>query len=72
MSTQSQAGVEISGSDVALATRQGARSSFVWGMVLVALGIFAVMAPLFSGIATAILVGMLLLTVMYLALPWLA
>ncbi len=63
MSTPQQAGteIEITTSDVSLAARQGARSSFVWGMVLVALGIFAVMAPLFSGIATAVLVGMLLL-----------
>ena len=53
--------IEITPSDVALATRQGARSSFIWGLVLVALGIFAVMAPLFSGIATTVLVGLLLL-----------
>lgn len=53
--------IEISGSDVLLAARQGARATFVWGMVLVSLGVFAVMAPLFSGIATSVLVGMLLL-----------
>jgi uncharacterized membrane protein HdeD (DUF308 family) len=62
MGTPQQAGTEISGSDVLLAARQGARSTFVWGMVIVSLGVFAVMAPLFSGIATSVLVGMLLLT----------
>lgn len=63
MSTPQPAGteIEITGSDVALAARQGARSTFVWGMVLVALGIFAVVAPLFTGVATAVLVGMLLM-----------
>ena len=64
MSTPQQAGtgIEISGSDVLLATRQGTRSTFIWGMVLVSLGVFAVVAPLFSGIATSVLVGMLLMT----------
>ena len=37
-------------------------ASFVFGAVLVTLGIFAVMSPLFSGIATAVLVGLLLFT----------
>ena len=53
--------LEITGSDVLAVARQASRSSFVFGAVLVCLGIFAVMAPLFSGIATTVLVGILLL-----------
>jgi len=54
--------IDIAGSDVLAAARQASRSSFVFGAVLITLGIFAVMAPLFSGIATTVLVGLLLLT----------
>lgn len=53
--------VDLAGSDILAAARQASRSGFVFGAVLVCLGIFAVMAPLFSGIATAVLVGMLLM-----------
>ena len=47
---QTGTGIEISGSDVLLATRQGTRSTFIWGMVLVSLGLLAVVAPLISGV----------------------
>lgn len=52
--------IEVSGSDLLLMARQQSRASIAFGVMLVSLGVFAVMAPLFSGIATAVLVGMLL------------
>lgn len=55
-----RARTEVTGSDLLLMARQQSRASMVFGIVLVSLGVFAVMAPLFSGIATAVLVGMLL------------
>ena len=60
--TDSAGAIDIAGRDVLAAARQASRSSFVFGAVLVTLGIFAVMSPLFSGIATAVLVGLLLMT----------
>lgn len=54
------ASIEVSGSDLLLMARQQSRASVVFGIILVSLGVFAVMAPLFSGITTAVLVGMLL------------
>ena len=57
-STQTRS--EVTGSDLLLMARQQSRASMVFGIVLVSLGVFAIMAPLFSGIATAVLVGMLL------------
>lgn len=45
-----------------LAARQVSRASIAFGAVLSVLGVFAVLAPLFSGIAVTVLVGMLLLT----------
>ena len=50
----------LSGSDLVLAARQVSRSSFVFGVVLVTLGVFAVMAPLFAGITTAVFIGLLM------------
>jgi uncharacterized membrane protein HdeD (DUF308 family) len=44
-----------------LAAREGSKASIAFGAVLCVLGIFAVMAPLFSGIAVTVLVGMLLM-----------
>ena len=55
-----QARSEVTGSDLLLIARQQSRASLVFGIVLVSLGVFAIMAPLFSGITTAVLVGMLL------------
>lgn len=53
--------IEVSGSDLVLVARQASRTSFVLGIVLVSLGVFAVFAPLFTGIAATVLVGMLLI-----------
>ena len=53
--------IEATSSDLILAARQATRSSLIFGLFLAVLGVFAVMAPLFSGIAATVLVGMLLL-----------
>jgi uncharacterized membrane protein HdeD (DUF308 family) len=44
-----------------MSARQASRASTAFGAVLTALGIFAVMAPMFTGVAVTVLVGMLLL-----------
>jgi uncharacterized membrane protein HdeD (DUF308 family) len=54
--------IEIAGSAVLGLGRQASRSTFVFGMLLICLGIFAVMAPLFTGVATAVLAGLMLLS----------
>jgi uncharacterized membrane protein HdeD (DUF308 family) len=43
-----------------LAARRASRSSLAFGAVLVVLGVFAVLAPLFTGIGVTVLVGLLL------------
>jgi len=58
---QEATGSNVTESDVLLAARQASRASFVFGIVLVSLGVLAIMAPLFTGVATAVLVGMLLI-----------
>ena len=50
----------ITGTDVVVGTWGASRTSFVFGVMLVALGVFAVMAPMFTGVATAFLVGLLM------------
>ena len=50
----------ITGTDVVVGTREASRTSFVFGVMLVALGVFAVMAPMFTGVATVFLVGLLM------------
>ena len=50
----------IAGTDIVVGARQVSRTSFVFGVMLVALGVFAVMAPLFAGVATVFFVGMLM------------
>jgi len=47
-------------SDVMLAAREASQNHILLGVMLVALGIFSVMAPLISGIAVTVLVGMYL------------
>ena len=47
-------------SDVMLAAREASQTHTLLGVMLVALGIFSVMAPLISGIAVTVLVGMYL------------
>ena len=44
-----------------MVARQASRGSLAFGAVLIVLGIFAVLAPMFAGIAVTILVGMLLI-----------
>ena len=44
-----------------LVARQASKHSIVFGAVLTVLGIFAVLAPMFTGVAVTVLVGMLLL-----------
>jgi uncharacterized membrane protein HdeD (DUF308 family) len=44
-----------------LVARQASKQSIVFGAVLTVLGIFAVLAPMFTGVAVTALVGMLLL-----------
>ena len=44
-----------------LVARQASRDSLAFGAVLIVLGIFAVLAPMFAGIAVTVLVGMLLI-----------
>lgn len=52
---------ELLGSKEMYIARQGTKASIAFGAVLCVLGIFAVMAPLFSGVAVTVLVGMLLM-----------
>lgn len=52
----------LTSGDVLLAARHATRGTFVFGAVLVTLGVFAVVAPLFAGIATTVLIGFLLFT----------
>ena len=49
------------GSAELLAARQASKASVAFGAFLSVLGIFAVIAPLFAGIAVTALIGMLLL-----------
>ena len=49
------------GSTEMFAVRQASKVSIAFGAVLSVLGIFAVLAPLFTGVAVTVLVGMLLL-----------
>jgi uncharacterized membrane protein HdeD (DUF308 family) len=53
--------VEILEGEVMLAARQASRDSIVFGALILVLGIFAVMAPLFTGISVTFLIGMLLI-----------
>jgi uncharacterized membrane protein HdeD (DUF308 family) len=53
-------GKTLASTDVFVA-RQASKASVAFGAVLTVLGIFAVMAPLFSGIAVTVMVGMLLM-----------
>jgi uncharacterized membrane protein HdeD (DUF308 family) len=51
---------ELGGTEMFVA-RQASKASFAFGAVLSVLGIFAVLAPLFTGVAVTVLVGILLL-----------
>jgi uncharacterized membrane protein HdeD (DUF308 family) len=62
MSSNAGPAVAGAGADVLNVGRQASRSSFVFGAALVCLGVFAVMSPLFSGIAVTVMAGMLLFT----------
>ncbi len=62
MSDSGLAASGIGASEGLAVGRQALRSAFVFGAVLICLGVFAVLAPLFTGVATAVLVGMLLVT----------
>jgi uncharacterized membrane protein HdeD (DUF308 family) len=53
-------GKPLASTDVFVA-RQASKASVAFGAVLTVLGIFAVMAPLFSGIAVTVMVGILLM-----------
>jgi uncharacterized membrane protein HdeD (DUF308 family) len=53
--------METLGSKEMFLARQASRASTVFGAVLSLLGIFAVLAPMFTGIAVTFLVGMLLM-----------
>ena len=53
--------VKTLGSSEMLAAREATRASTAFGAILLVLGIFAIMAPLFMGITVTVLVGMLLL-----------
>lgn len=53
--------VKTLGSREMLAAREATRASIAFGAILLVLGIFAIMAPLFTGITVTVLVGMLLL-----------
>lgn len=48
------------GSAEMLAAREASKASIAFGAVLAVLGVFSVLAPMFSGIAVTVLVGMLL------------
>jgi uncharacterized membrane protein HdeD (DUF308 family) len=48
------------GGEEMLAARLASKDSIALGAILVVLGIFAVIAPMFAGIAVTVLVGMLL------------
>ena len=52
--------VPTPGSDAMLVARQASRSSLAFGAVLMVLGVFAILAPMFTGIAVTVLVGLLL------------
>jgi uncharacterized membrane protein HdeD (DUF308 family) len=52
---------EIAGGAGIAMTREASRTSIAFGAVLSVLGIFAVLAPLFTGVAVTVLVGLLLL-----------
>jgi len=52
---------EVSGSKEMFVARQASKASVAFGAVLCVLGIFSVLAPLFSGITVTVLVGMLLM-----------
>ena len=53
--------IETLGSTEMFLSRQASKASTAFGAVLTVLGIFAVLAPMFTGIAVTVLVGMLLL-----------
>ncbi len=51
---------DIHTSDALLAGREAAQSSILFGVMLVILGMFAVMAPVFSGITVTLMIGSVL------------
>lgn len=54
-------GVEVVKGEDMLVAREASRDNIVFGALILVMGIFAVMAPIFTGIAVTFLIGMLLI-----------